>query len=79
MAEKILIIEDEEETLEYLKLGLELEKYHVLTSTTGAGGLALVKKELPNLVILDLGLPDIDGIDICKEIKQATYDDYERW
>ncbi|OGS26574.1 MAG: hypothetical protein A2297_04615 [Elusimicrobia bacterium RIFOXYB2_FULL_48_7] len=72
MAEKILIIEDEEETLEYLRLGLELEKYNVITATTGNEGLSLTKRELPNLIILDLGLPDVDGIDVCKEIKQAT-------
>ncbi|OGS22776.1 MAG: hypothetical protein A2252_10650 [Elusimicrobia bacterium RIFOXYA2_FULL_39_19] len=72
MVEKILVIEDEEETQEYLKLGLELEKYSVITALNGTTGLSLAKHEAPNLIILDLGLPDVDGIDVCKELKQAA-------
>ncbi|MFN3966488.1 MAG: response regulator transcription factor [Endomicrobiia bacterium] len=72
MGEKILIIEDEEETIEFLKEYLTSEGYEVLYSTTGRDGLQKIKKENPNLVLLDLGLPDIDGLEVCKNIKQST-------
>ncbi len=70
MAEKILIIEDEMETIDFLKECLGLEGYEVSYSTVGKEGLQKIKKESPNLVLLDLGLPDIDGLEVCKNIKQ---------
>jgi len=72
LPEKILIIEDEEETIEFLKECLRLEGYDVIYSRNGRDGLQKTLKERPNLVLLDLGLPDTDGIEICKNIKQNT-------
>lgn len=72
MAEKILIIEDEEETIEFLKECLKLEGYEVIYSTNGREGFQKILKEKPNLILLDLGLPDVDGVEICKNIKQNT-------
>jgi two-component system alkaline phosphatase synthesis response regulator PhoP len=68
--EKILIIEDDQETAEYLKQSLLLEDYEPIIALTGQEGLDKVKSENPNLILLDLNLPDIDGLDICRTIKQ---------
>ncbi|MDI6641060.1 MAG: response regulator transcription factor [Elusimicrobiota bacterium] len=72
MVEKILVVEDDEETQEFLKEGLQLEGYQIIQAYTGKEGLIKVRKEKPNLVLLDLGLPDIDGIGVCRQIKQTT-------
>jgi len=68
--EKILIIEDDKEVAEFLKLGLELENFSPVVACSGKEGLKKIEKEMPNLILLDLGLPDIDGLEVCKEIKK---------
>lgn len=72
MAERILVVEDDVETQEFLKEGLQLEGYQVIQAYTGKESLIKLKKEKPNLILLDLCLPDIDGINICRQIKQTT-------
>lgn len=69
--ETILIIEDEKNILELLKYNLEQEGYSVQTATRGDQGLELVRKTKPELLILDLMLPGMDGIEICKLLKQS--------
>lgn len=68
--EKILIVDDEEHILELLKFNLENAGYKVTTSTNGIDALKKVKNDLPNLVLLDLMLPGLDGYDVCKEIRK---------
>lgn len=68
--ETILVIEDEKNILELVKYNLEQEAYRVLTASRGDSGLDLARKQNPDLVILDLMLPEIDGIEICKTLKQ---------
>jgi DNA-binding response OmpR family regulator len=65
----ILIVEDDAAILRGLQEVLEKEHYTVLTAATGSRGLALGKNENVNLIILDLGLPDINGEDVCKELR----------
>jgi DNA-binding response OmpR family regulator len=67
---KIVIIEDEPDILEVLSYNLRREGFEILTSADGIQGLALVKREHPDLVLLDLMLPGIDGIEICTSIKK---------
>jgi DNA-binding response OmpR family regulator len=67
----ILIVEDDASILRGLQDVLEKEHYTVLTASTGARGLALGRNEHVDLVILDLGLPDINGEDVCKELRGA--------
>ena len=67
---KIVIIEDEPDILEVLSYNLRREGFEILTSADGIQGLALVKREHPDLVLLDLMLPGIDGIEICNSIKK---------
>lgn len=67
--EKILVVEDEEEIQELVRYNLAKEGY--LTSCTGSGEEALrkVRLELPDLVVLDLMLPGLDGLEVCKVLK----------
>lgn len=65
----ILIIEDEEHIVELLKFNLENNGYKVTFALDGQKGLELIENEQPDLVLLDLMLPKVDGIDICNRIK----------
>jgi DNA-binding response OmpR family regulator len=67
---KIVIIEDEPDILEVLSYNLRREGFEVLTASDGNQGLTLVKREQPDLVLLDLMLPGIDGVEICTSIKK---------
>lgn len=66
---KILIIEDDQETMEYTKQVLESAGFEVISSYTGKDVIKKILTESPDLILLDLTLPDIDGIDLCREIK----------
>lgn len=69
MARKILIIEDEREILELVKLYLEKEGFRTLTAVNGMDGLKLARTEHPDLIILDLMLPEMDGIEVYKKVR----------
>lgn len=66
----ILIVEDNEDLAEGLRYNLELEGYRVLHSADGDGGLRLARDSDPDLVILDLMLPDIDGFQVLRKLRQ---------
>ncbi len=66
---KILIIEDDEHIIELLKFNVENNGYQVSFATEGHEGLNKAINELPDLILLDLMLPGIDGIDICNKLK----------
>lgn len=68
--EKILIVDDEENILELLNFNLKNAGYEVYTANNGEKALKLAKENKPNLVLLDLMIPGIDGLDVCKEIKR---------
>lgn len=68
--ERILIVDDEEHILELLKFNFENSGYKVDTATNGIDALKKVKNDLPNLILLDLMLPGLDGYDVCKEIRK---------
>ncbi|MBT9145896.1 response regulator [candidate division NPL-UPA2 bacterium Unc8] len=69
---KILVVDDEKDILELLEYNLEKEGYEVLKAMTGEETLELVKKESPDLIILDLMLPGLDGLEVCKILKKDT-------
>ena len=73
MTHKILIIEDEEDLLRGLEINLTREGYRVLKATSGDAGLNLAIKESPHLVILDLMLPGMNGLDVCRELRQKGF------
>lgn len=68
MAKKILIIEDEPSLAKNLQLALESE-YEVFVSNTGKDGLTMAQVKKPDLILLDIMLPDMDGIEILKKLK----------
>ena len=69
MLNRILLVEDEENLLEAVKLNLEMEGYEVATAANGMDAIRTFSKERFNLVILDIMLPDIDGYQVCEKIR----------
>jgi len=67
---KLLIVEDEPTLLETLKYSLEQQGYEVVTASDGVQALATARTEKPGLVILDLMLPGLDGIEVCRILRQ---------
>lgn len=70
----ILLVEDEENLLEALKLNLELENYDVTGVTDGVAALATLQKEHFDIMILDVMLPDLDGISVCETVRLQNMD-----
>lgn len=67
--EKILVIEDEEDIQELLKFNLAKEGYQVQAELTGEAGLESARRSLPDLILLDLMLPGVDGLEVCRMLK----------
>ncbi|MFH0822700.1 MAG: response regulator transcription factor [Pseudomonadota bacterium] len=66
----ILLIDDDPDILTILKDNLELDGYSVYTASTGREGIGLFETVNPRLIILDLSLPDIDGIQVCRRVRE---------
>jgi len=71
MTSRILIIEDDEAILKFLRRGLAYEGYQVDTAIDGQSGLALARDYPPDLVVLDLMLPGIDGLEVCRRLRSG--------
>jgi len=67
--EKILLVDDEDDILDLVGYNLTREGYRVRTAVRGEEALRKIKEDPPDLILLDLMLPDIDGFDVCKELK----------
>ncbi|MCX7728007.1 MAG: response regulator transcription factor [Bacteroidia bacterium] len=76
MATKILIADDEEDILQFLSYNLKKEGYEVLTATNGAEAINIAEKEKPDLIVLDIMMPVMDGMETCRELREmpATKD-----
>jgi len=68
---KILLVDDEKDILEFLSYNLRKEGYHVFTARNGKDGLEIAREELPHLIILDIMMPKMDGIETCYQIKST--------
>ncbi len=68
---KILVVEDEHDILQLIKLYLEKEGFRTVSAKTGMEALHSAKQEKPDLVVLDLMLPEIDGLEVCKRLRSA--------
>ena len=68
----VLIIEDEKNILDFMTKALKANNYKVFTAASGQAGLALITSQCPDIVLLDLGLPDIDGNEIISSVRQWT-------
>jgi DNA-binding response OmpR family regulator len=69
---RILVIEDQKDLQQLLKYNFEKESHHVLLAGDGEAGLALARREKPDLVILDLMLPKLDGMTVCRTLRQES-------
>ncbi len=67
--DKVLLIDRDKETCDFLSSLLKNEGYSVTVASDGKAGLEKAKRLFPNIVILDVGLPEIDGIEVCKELR----------
>lgn len=67
---KILVIDDDKAINELIKINLELQGYKVITALEGIKGYAMAKQELPNLIILDIMMPEVDGYTVAKRIRE---------
>jgi two-component system, OmpR family, response regulator MprA len=71
MNDKILLVEDELAIARFIGRGLQREGYAVTVANDGETGLEMAFSELPDLIILDVMLPDIDGLSICRQLREA--------
>src|SRR6516164_7498333 len=69
---RILVVDDEPQLLRALRINLRARQYDVETADTGAGALAAVARTPPDLVVLDLGLPDLDGVEVIRGLRGWT-------
>jgi DNA-binding response OmpR family regulator len=72
MVPRILVVDDDPLTVELIRTYLEKESWQVLTSDNGSDALSLVRQRQPDLVILDLMLPKIDGLDVCRVLRAES-------
>ena len=69
MVKKILIVDDEQDIVELLKYNLEKEGYKCYTASNGEEGVAKAKDKKPDLILLDIMMPKVDGIEACRQIR----------
>jgi two-component system alkaline phosphatase synthesis response regulator PhoP len=72
MSKKILVVDDEQQIVKVLKAYLEKAGYQVATAYDGKAALAAAQREKPDFVILDLNLPGMDGLEVCKTIRRDS-------
>src|SRR5581483_7650867 len=68
----VLIIEDELSIRRFLKPSLENHDFKIIEAESGVEGLALASSHKPDIILLDLGLPDMDGLDVLKRLREWT-------
>jgi DNA-binding response OmpR family regulator len=73
MQHKILVVDDDPDILEAISMILESQGYEVVTARDGVEGLANLKAEKPDLLILDLLMPKMDGFAVCKELQDPRW------
>lgn len=74
MKKKVLVVEDEQSIITLLQYNLQQAGYEVITAMDGERGLELAIGEKPHLIVLDLMLPKLDGIEVCKQLRQEKVD-----
>jgi two-component system alkaline phosphatase synthesis response regulator PhoP len=67
---KILLVDDEPDILEFLGYNLRKEGYRVLTATNGKQAIDIARKEIPHLIVLDVMMPDMDGMETCSRMNE---------
>lgn len=69
---KILVVDDERKILSLVRAYLEREGYRVIEATDGQQALKAFQREAPDLIVLDLMLPEVDGLEVCREIRRTS-------
>ena len=77
MPDKILVVDDDPDILDAVSMILESQGYQVVTARDGVEGLATLKAENPDLMILDLLMPKMDGFGVCKELQDPRWAKYK--
>lgn len=72
MSAKVLVVDDDANIVKLLKLYLEKEEYNVITASNGAMALSMFKQENPAIIILDIMMPEMDGNQVCREIRKTS-------
>jgi len=67
---RILVVEDEKNILELVRFNLEREGYQVLTALDGINGLEIARTQAPDLILLDVMLPEMNGLEVCQELRR---------
>jgi len=70
MAVKVLVVDDEKDIVELVRYHLEREGFQCLQAADGSTGLRLVREHHPDLLILDLMLPGLDGLEVCRQLRR---------
>jgi DNA-binding response OmpR family regulator len=76
MSAKVLVVDDDPDILEAISLILKANGYDVVTANDGIDGLNKLKEERPDMMILDLLMPKLDGFGVCKELKDPRWAKY---
>ncbi|MCZ7554394.1 MAG: response regulator [Anaerolineales bacterium] len=71
MAEKILVVDDDLDTLRLVGLMLERQGYRIMAASSGQQALSMIYSERPDLVLLDLMMPDMDGIEVARRLRSS--------
>ncbi len=66
---RILVIDDEEDLIELVRYNLEQEGFQVINASDGESGLIIARQELPDLILIDLMLPGMDGLELCRSLR----------
>ncbi|MCG6916398.1 MAG: response regulator, partial [Deltaproteobacteria bacterium] len=71
MTEKILVVDDEKEIRDLLCIYLKEDGYEVISAANGQEAISLAQAELPQVILMDVKMPGIDGVETCKRLKEA--------
>jgi DNA-binding response OmpR family regulator len=71
-SKKVMVVDDDEKTVELVRLYLDRDGYQVLTAYNGLEALRLARDSCPDLIVLDLMLPDVDGLEVCRTLRRES-------
>jgi two-component system, cell cycle response regulator len=76
MRTKVLLVDDDEIVLDYLSLFVAAAGYDIVRATSGESALAVMQQDFAQIVMLDVGMPGMDGLELCRAIRRQSYSGY---